>query len=175
MKHPLLTAGVTFAMFALSSASSAASDGLVARFVEGAPKDLFVLENASKCDLKSARIILDLSGSSAGLIFDVTGSGAGVEVFQPLEIVSGASALRTLPELRDGDNRLELQISGLSKGNAISFTIDVDDTLGGRETIVDTSEIVGATVALQTSGQTRSAVFDESASAEIEISPCTLS
>lgn len=175
MKHPLQTAGLAFAALALSSVPSLASDGLVARFIEGAPKDRFVFENTSKCDLKSAKITLDLSGSSAGLIFDVTGSGAGVEVFQPLEIVSGASVLRAIPELRDGDSRVELQIAGLAKGDAISFTIDVDDTLGGRETIVDTSEIVGATVTLQTSGQTRSTVFDESASARIEIAPCNLS
>lgn len=57
-------------------------------FVEGAPKDRFVLHNASDCGLTAATVLLDLSSPQGGLIFDVTGAGEGVEVFQPFEMVS---------------------------------------------------------------------------------------
>ena len=62
--------------FAFSIPSLAFAD-LDVRFLEGAPKDRFIFHNNSNCSLETARLVLDLSGSSAGLIFDVTGKGAG--------------------------------------------------------------------------------------------------
>ena len=143
-------------------------------FIEGAPKDRFVVSNLGTCPLKAADVSLDLSGSAAGLIFDVTASGAGVEVFQPFEVVKGEQYLTALPVVRDGDRRIELQIDGLPVGQSVVFTIDVDDTAGEREITVSDSEIRGATVSLRTAQVENTAMFDQSAQAVMPGPDCAV-
>ncbi|MEL7228376.1 MAG: aggregation factor core [Pseudomonadota bacterium] len=146
---------------------TAHADVLVA-FDEGAPKDRFTFRNSGSCPLSAAQLVLDLSTSRAGLIFDVTASGAGVEVFQPLDFVTGSTALRAVPKVRDGDNRLTMDIATLAPGETIAFTIDVDDTLGGREITVSDAEIAGARVSLTVKGKTVTAPFTGKARATLE-------
>ena len=157
--------------FAFSIPSLAFAD-LDVRFLEGAPKDRFIFHNNSNCSLETARLVLDLSGSSAGLIFDVTGKGAGVEVFQPLEVVSGADVLRSVPEVRDGDNTIVFDVQNFMPGDEIAFTIDVDDTAGAREITVDQSEIMGAAVVLHQSHKRTKARFEAGAAATVPLTSC---
>lgn len=142
------------------------------RFDEGAPKDRFSFVNTGGCAIRNAILTLDLGGSAAGLIFDVTASGAGVEVFQPLEIVDGKSALSTIPRVRDGDNRLAFEVAELAPGAAIAFTIDVDDTIGAREITVSNSEILGARVLLEYGGTLSDAAFETGARTKVSLPDC---
>ena len=102
-------------------------------FLEGAPKDKFVIKNTGNCLLKNLLVEIDLSQSVGKLIFDTTASGAGVEVFQPFEVTEGDIKLATQKTVQDGDAKLALNISTLSSGKSASFTIDVDDTLAVSE------------------------------------------
>ena len=115
-------------------------------FIEGAPKDKFVITNTGNCDLASASIRIDLSGSASGLVFDVTSSGPGVETFQPFELVSGGDIVASSPTVSDGDSSVTLDLSNFSMGQSTAFTIDVDDTTGNREITVSGSEILDAIV-----------------------------
>lgn len=155
----------------LTSSISAHAEFSV-RFDEGAPKDRFTLSNLSGCTLQNTRVMLDLSTSNAGLIFDVTASGAGVEVYQPLEFVRGEGNLASIPGILDGDNELALEIRELKAGGSIAFTIDVDDTKGGQETIVTDSEITGANIRLSSEEGSASATFGSNAIAKISILDC---
>ncbi|MDJ0822326.1 MAG: aggregation factor core [Paracoccaceae bacterium] len=164
-----LSLAALLSTFVMSGTATAELD---VRFVEGAPKDRFVFANAGDCAMGQATILLDLSGSAAGLIFDTTGSGAGVEVFQPLEIVAGAEQLVSPPVVKDGDTRAVLHLRGLAPGQSVAFTIDVDDTAGGREITVSGSEILGAFVVLTASTETR-AGFDQSGRAVVPMPACS--
>ena len=117
---------------ALSCAATSVNAELRANFIEGAPKDRFQITNESGCVLKDAEVLLDLSTSSAGLIFDVTSRGAGVEVFQPLEIVVGSARLAKVPDVEDGQSSVRLEVADLSPGEAIAFTIDVDEVMSEK-------------------------------------------
>ena len=66
-----------------------AETAIEVRFIESAPKDRFIINNTSECNLSEFTFSIDLSESVGKLIFDTTEAGAGVEVFQPFEIVSG--------------------------------------------------------------------------------------
>lgn len=147
--------------------SSPAFADVVVSFDEGAPKDRFTFHNTGACTLTAATLELDLSGSASGLIFDVTSTGAGVEVFQPLELVAGKAALTMLPTVKDGDNKLVLNIGALGPDERIAFTIDVDDTAGGREITVSGSEIEGAAVALTVENTSTRASFSSNAEASL--------
>lgn len=118
------------------------------KFIEGAPKDRFVLTNQSDCLLDGQDLVLDLRATTGKLIFDVTSAGAGVEVFQPLEMTSGADKLSAVPSVMDGDQTIAFNLAGFGPGDAIAFTIDVDDTLGAREITVTGSEMDGAVLTL---------------------------
>ncbi len=157
---------------ALTLAPLAGFANLDVRFVEGAPKDRFVFENNGSCEISDAVLELDLSGSAAGLIFDVTGQGAGVEVFQPLEITQGRTALTEVPDVRDGDTGLRFDLQGFAPGDVIAFTIDVDDTMAGREITVSTAEIMGARVVLSGSDARATADFGPDARASLRIGGC---
>ncbi|MEX0338258.1 MAG: aggregation factor core, partial [Arenibacterium sp.] len=74
------------------------------------------------------------------------------------------------PDLRDGDKVLRLALSELSQ--PLSFTTDLDDTLGANETIISGAEISGASVALSIDGDVFGAIFDDSAMARISIPAC---
>lgn len=153
--------------------ATAAQADLVVRFDEGAPKDRFTVQNDGACALPSMQVTLDLGTAPAGLIFDVTGSGAGVEVFQPFELVAGADNLRTMPKVLDGDSAISFDLENLGVGQSVAFTIDVDDTGGGREITVSGSEIAGATVRQVMAGTTSEAVFGSDARAVIAQASCT--
>ena len=122
----------------------AAHAEIEARFIEGAPKDRFVLRNVGDCAHQALDLTLSIGESAGRLIFDVTDQGAGVEVFQPLEIVAGAALLDKVPTVKDGDNALQLAMASWPAGAEFSFTIDVDDTVSNRQITVTGSEIEGA-------------------------------
>lgn len=168
LKTLVVAAGTTFGAVPLAHADLAVS------FIEGAPKDRFTFSNTGKCTIQDATVTLDLSGSKAGLIFDVTSSGAGVQVFQPLDITNGTKALKTTPKVRDGDNQIVLKINRLIAGNRISFTIDVDDTMGGREITVSGSEIAGARVRFAKNGKSKAATFGSNARTVVALKDCGL-
>ncbi len=141
-------------------------------FLEGAPKDRFVLTNAGACDLAALEVTLDLAESEAGLIFDVTGSGPGVEVFQPFQVVSGQEFIARTPVVSDGDSAVSLSLGGISKGQIVAFTIDVDDTGGAREITVSDSELRGATVTVTTADGSFSSAFGDTSEAKVTLPDC---
>lgn len=147
--------------------------GLSVTFDEGAPKDRFTFQNTSACDIAPAVVTLDLSGSSAGLVFDVTGQGAGIEVFQPLEMVSGEGNLKAVPEVRDGDQSITFDVAALAPGQSFAFTIDVDDTVSSRGITVSGSEIEGARVVLASAGREAIAEFSTKAVAVLVSEACS--
>ncbi|MGI9371639.1 MAG: aggregation factor core [Hyphomicrobiales bacterium] len=142
------------------------------RFDEGAPKDRFTITNFGACDIGPTSISIDLSGSTFGLVFDVTAKGAGVEVFQPFEVTIGRENLSKIPMVKDGDNIIKLDLTGLKSKESFAFTIDVDDTKKSREITVSNSELQGAKVVAKDQKQTISAPFQENASATLELSSC---
>ncbi|MEP2028648.1 MAG: aggregation factor core [Paracoccaceae bacterium] len=145
---------------------------LQVRFIEGAPKDRFVLKNVGACDIRDTTVSIDLSTSAGQLIFDVSEAGAGVEVFQPLELVGGANALRESPVVVDGQNAIDLEIKSLASGEKLAFTIDVDDTVGQREITVSGSEMLGAIVSLTSAVESNTAVFSTDAKANVTMAGC---
>jgi len=153
---------ITLALCTVSAVatSSPSYADLQVRFIEGAPKDRFVITNVGDCGLGAAQFAIDFAETSAGLIFNTTGSGAGVEVFQPFEVTQGAQYLRSLPRVSDGDQRAMLDMTGLSINDSIAFTIDVDDTKGTRAITVSDSEISGTVVSLTVGKAAFSSVMD---------------
>ena len=109
--------------------SHLAQANIEVKFIEGAPKDRFIITNTGKCPLQDLIVEIDLSKSAGKLIFDTTATGAGVEVFQPFEVTRGDISLMTQDSVKDGDAKLLLSIPALAPRKAVSFTIDVDDTL----------------------------------------------
>ncbi|MEL7151039.1 MAG: aggregation factor core [Pseudomonadota bacterium] len=158
----------------LTGTAASAQAGLRANFFEGAPKDRFQIRNESGCVLKDAEVLVDLSTSSAGLIFDVTDRGAGVEVYQPLEMVAGSKALTNIPNVEDGQSSIRLKVAELEPGEAIAFTIDVDDTLGTRAITVSGAEIAGASVSIMQDGSSSSGVFTERAEVTLPVAGCDI-
>jgi len=142
-------------------------------FDEGAPKDRFIVTNASACAMPEGELTIDLNGSAGGLVFDVTGAGAGVEVFQPFEVVAGAAELSAVPTVVDGDRAVTLGISSLAPGASIAFTIDVDDTIGTRAITVSNSEISGATAVWQSAGTQTDAAFTDAARVQLPLAGCS--
>lgn len=159
------------ALTAMVLASPSYAD-LQVQFIEGAPKDRFVIKNIGACDLGAAEFVIDFAASNAGLIFDVTGEGAGVEVFQPFEITAGAQYFSNMPTVSDGDQRATLSLNGLGQGETIAFTIDVDDTGGSREITVSDSEISGTTVSLRAGSETYNGVMNEDAQVVVNSADC---
>lgn len=153
------------------SAPTAMADVNVS-FIEGAPKDRFVISNTA-CATGPVDVTIDLSPSAGALIFDVTGAGAGVEVFQPFELVSGGSLVTQTPNVQDGDQILTLKLAGLGKSTDVSFTIDLDDTIQSREITVAGSEISGAKVIVEYNGQRAEGIFDKTASAVVPWEGCS--
>jgi hypothetical protein len=160
---------------ALAVASLVASPSLAdvkVAFIEGAPKDTFVVINSGSCDLLAAKVTIDLSGSASGLVFDVTDTGPGVEVFQPFQIVSGKHLVRRATNVSDGDRSVTLELTSLAVDQSVSFTIDVDDTNGGREITVTDSEIFGATVGVVTQNGKFADTFSSNSEVVVRISDC---
>ncbi|WP_170564958.1 aggregation factor core [Ruegeria atlantica] len=153
-------------------AATSLQAGVQIRFIEGAPKDRFVLTNVGTCLVEASTVKIDLSQSTGRLIFDVTEKGAGVEVFQPLEFVEGVDALRQIPVVLDGQNTIELEIASLAAGDKLAFTIDVDDTIGQREITVTGSEIEGATVSYSDADKVSTATFSSEALVNVTTKDC---
>ncbi|MEO1747091.1 MAG: aggregation factor core [Pseudomonadota bacterium] len=152
--------------------SNALADVTVS-FIEGAPKDRFIISNTGSCPLGVTNVEIDLSGSAAGLVFDVSATGAGVEVFQPFELASGGGSVVTQPIVRDGDRTLELQLSQFLPEETISFTIDVDDTASNRQITVSNSEIVGASFTVTTDAGKAVGTFGQNALAVANTAGCS--
>ena len=142
------------------------------KFIEGAPKDKFILTNVGICELTGLEVTVDLTGSTSGLIFDVTDSGPGVEVFQPFQVVSGQDLLAGTPNVADGDKSVTLLLKTFGQGQSVAFTIDVDDTSGTREITVSKGEIRGATVTIATSTEKFSGSFDGLSKTSVSIPDC---
>lgn len=157
----------TAATLLIATALPAFAD-IEVRFVEGAPTDRFDIVNTAACATGPAQITIDLAGSAAGLIFDTTGAGAGVQVFQPFRLTAGAAFVQGVPKVLDGDQTVTVQLADLPPGQTVSFTIDVDDTIGQREITVSDAEITGAAA---TDGQSTGR-FDQTARAVIPRAAC---
>lgn len=158
---------------ALILTATAAQADLAVRFSEGAPKDRFSLTNTGDCALPAFSVLFDIGAAPAGLIFDVTSSGAGVQVFQPLVMTAGQELLRDTPLVKDGDSAIMFDLNGLGAGQMLAFTIDVDDTGGGREITVNGAEIQGASVTATFGTTAVTGVLDDRARAVIATAPCT--
>ena len=152
-------------------ATNAPADVLVT-FIEGAPKDRFVIETTGDCTLGPAQVEINLATSPAGLIFDTTASGAGVEVFQPFELVSGGDVVKQNPSVKDGDQAVTLALKSLPVGTRVAFTVDVDDTGGARELTVSNAEIAGASVTLTTDKGSTTAPFTNTSKARVSAPDC---
>ncbi len=149
---------------------------VTARFVEGAPNDVFEIDNSGACDFGPLRLDIDLSGAPAGLLFDVTAGGPGVLVFQPLRLVAGAEQVTGLSELADGDRALALDLAGLPAGARIVISVDIDGTLANGplgQTRVAGAEIAGATLRVVSASSAASAAFDAGGVARVAVSGCT--
>ncbi len=146
-------------LFALSLAPLTASAEISFSFIEGAPKDRFVIVN-NHCNLASAALTIDLTTSTAGLIFDVTAEGEGVEVFQPVEIETGSAIL---PVVADGAQMLDIQLGEFSIGDTLTISADLDDTLDQSDLgqiRVAGGEIEGVMVTLTTENGSAAGVLD---------------
>ncbi|WP_299367384.1 aggregation factor core protein MAFp3, isoform C [uncultured Tateyamaria sp.] len=159
MRLPLLLA-------CLCAATPALSASLTVTFRDGAPKDRFTVTYDGACAASATDLVIDLGTAPAGLIFDTTGAGAGVEVFQPLEWVTGSARTSAVT---DGDSALTLSLDGLAPGEVLAFTIDIDDTTSTRQITVDGSEMVGAT--LRVAGM--EGTFDATGTARVDLPTCT--
>lgn len=161
------------ALLALALTTSAAHADVTVTFNEGAPKDRFTIANTSTCALDALTVQIDLGTSAAGLIFDTTGGGAGVEVFQPLELVSGAKHVKVMSPVKDGDNAVMFRLTDLGSATPVAFTVDIDDTIGQREITVSRSEIEGASVTVVYAGSITSGVFGQNAIAQVPVADCS--
>lgn len=157
-------------VFCLTATTAQAN--IAVRFDEGAPKDSFTITNTGACRDTPLSVSIDLQPSPAGLIFDVTGAGAGVEVFQPFEVTAGSDLVVGSDPILDGDQFLTLYVAPMEQGDVVSFTIDLDDTGGGREITVSGAEIAGATVTVSTAGAFARAAFDDTAQALVVMPDC---
>ena len=125
-------------------------------FVESAPKDSFRIINNAACATGAVEVIIDLSTSAGNLVFDTTDTGAGVEVYQPFELVTGAEHVLSATPISDGDSMVHINLSSLSPGDEVVFTIDVDDQLASGElgqTRIAGSEIAGASATVISNAQ----------------------
>ena len=145
-----LSLSAVFGSALLATTLPAAAD-ISVRFIEGAPKDRFIIENTGDCTLGSLDVSIDLGTAAVGLIFDTSSAGAGVEVFQPFEVAQGADQLADAIIPTDGDTAVELTLSGLAIEGVFAFTVDIDDTGENSELgqiRVSDSEIAGASVTI---------------------------
>ena len=157
----------------LSLLATPAFADVTLKFVEGAPKDRFIVTN-SGCPLNDATLLIDLSTSPAGLIFDVTAQGAGVEVFQPVELVAGNA---TLSQIADGDQQLFIALGDVATDAEYIITADLDDlqTDGALGQIrVAGSEIAGTSISLSTTSGEITATFTDQATALISVATTTV-
>mgnify|MGYP001804276586 CR=1 FL=1 len=162
------------AILALLAAAPAAADVSV-RFIEGAPKDRFVIASETGfCADAPITFTVDLAGSAGALIFDVTSDGAGVEVFQPFELTTGAGAVSGVTPVTDGDTSLAITVDSFPAMAEIAFTIDVDDTLGAREITVSNGEILGASLVVTSGDASYRGAFESGPMAVVDTPECAV-
>lgn len=161
-----------FASCALACSTISTRADIEVSFRDSAPKDFFSVTNTGTCETGPVTLSVDMSSSAGRLIFDTTRSGAGVEVFQPLEFISGTEYLRRLPEIADGQSELVLEINSLPPGGQIGFTTDVDDTIGQREITVNGSEIAGSQLLVLAGFSAEPGIFDATATARVATPAC---
>ena len=172
-----LCAGLLIAT-ALPSYAAAETCGIdiQARFIEGAPRDRFVIENKSVTPTEITALTLDLRPSAGRLIFDTESGGSGVEVFQLYRDESTGAKLAAAPVVRDGDDALALKFASFTSGQSYRFSIDVDDTLTNSELgqiRVSGGEMQGAALtAVTADGASHRAVFDAGNRAAVS-APCS--
>lgn len=149
-------ATIIFALLLLGFSTNTLAD-IEAEFIEGAPKDTFVIKNTGGCVINNAVFTIDLSSSHGNLLFDTTELGAGINVYQPFEVTSGNITLVEKNAVNDGDQQLSITIETLTARKSMSFTIDVDDQLTNSErgtTQVVGSEMEGSSITLTTTDNT---------------------
>jgi hypothetical protein len=167
MRLPL----VTLALFAATTATA----DVTVTFLEGAPKDQFIIENTGGCATEPAIINIDLSGTPAGLIFDTEPTGLGVEVFQPLEIVDGNDLISDISGGTDGSQALNFAVQSLAPNTRISMSIDLDDTSAdaSQQIMVTGSEVNGISVSMTYADQTVvSRIFENSNAVALNTPDC---
>lgn len=165
---------VSFSALLLISASFVHASVTV-KFLEGAPKDRFIVTNTGQCSLKAIQVDIDLTNTTGGLIFDTTASGAGVEVFQIFEVTSGDIKLNGKASVNDGDKMLSIFISSIQPKASASFTIDVDDTMPNSERgmiIISGTEIEGGVVTVTQGSLTSFGTFNRNSKATVNIASC---
>ena len=167
---------IALGLFLLFAPVQLLQANVAVNFVEGAPKDRFVIKNTGACTLSDIKLTIDLSTSEGGLIFDTSEKGAGVEVFQPFEVRQGNIQLTSAATVNDGDTVLSIRIPELGSGRTVSFTIDVDDTLVnsslGQIRVAD-AEIAKTTLKLVLDeNKPVSAVFGGDSSATVLLPSC---
>lgn len=136
-------------LFIASSTFAASCIQIDARFIEGAPRDNFVIENKSKDALNIESALVSLKGSKGKLIFDTIDGGSGVEVFQQFRGEESSAMLATKPRLKDGADVLSLQFEHFKPSETYRFSLDVDDQLTNSELgqiRVSSSEMNGAKI-----------------------------
>jgi hypothetical protein len=106
------------------------------------------------------------------LIFDVTEAGAGVEVFQPVEVVSGGQNIEAVTDVADGDQSLKVTLMDLAADAQAVLTVDMDDTDGGRQITVSGFEMAGATARVTTQTSVSDVAFDDTGSARVMLAAC---
>lgn len=126
-------------------------------FYEGAPKDQFVIRNASAPGWEVSSIEVLLTGSRGRLLFDTEAGGPGLNVYQPFEL-NGSGASPGTVRIEDGAEQLALSFpSGqrLTPGRSLAFTIDVDDRVELADlgpAVISGNEIEGASVRAEVIG-----------------------
>jgi len=114
------------------SASLSCNETIEISFAEGAPVDIFTIENRSKF-WNVVAVEIDLSGSKGNLIFDTSAGGQGVDVFQPYKSVSGSAIIAGEIEVKDGSEKITIAFDRFAQGQTYAFSIDVDDRLAASE------------------------------------------
>lgn len=169
--------GLLIAVLPLSHANAETCGvDIQARFIEGAPRDSFVIENRSSIATEIASLTLNMRPSAGRLIFDTESGGVGVDVFQVYRGEDGDAVLARAPTVKDGDDRLTLDFDSFGAGQTYRFSIDVDDRLTNSELgqiRVSGSEMQGAAlIATSRDGAVYQAVFDVSNRAQLT-APCS--
>lgn len=155
---PTAICGAAAAALIATTAPPAAAD-LRVQFLEGAPRDRFVIHNEGACGLAAPRLTIDLGPSAGGLFFDTDIGGPGSNVTGAFEPIDDLARAATVSIVDDGATVVEMTFPGIPAGATTRFQFDADDSVTGSGfgTTVSGAEIVGATATLNDDAV---AVFD---------------
>lgn len=167
---------IVAAVATLAIAPASANADLVVRFLEGAPKDRFVVTNSSGCTYDRGTLIIDLGTSPMGLYFDTKRGGAGQNVAQPFEI-AGLNKLEASAEpVADGAMTAKVLFSDFTPEASLEITVDVDDSVRSGPMgvqMIANNEMMGATVrAVFEDSTAREARFDADGEARVAAPTC---